>query len=268
MAVASLPMYDLPEIEAWFDELWTGFARHFRRQGLEEVPAQLLRGPPLEALWRDPELWFSQCCGYDVVHGYAGCLKPVATPHFDAPGCVGRDYSSFVVVADASPARTLADLRDTAVAINGYDSHSGMSALRALVAPLSHGGRFFAETKVSGRHVGSLHMVRSGAADVAAIDCVTMALLARYRPDALDGTRTIAQTAPVPGIPYVTRTERGEDFVARLRAGLAQAFDDPSLAGVREALLLKAVEPTSVADYASVAATAAFAVDRGYPELR
>ena len=267
MAVASLPMYDMPEIESGLDDLWAGYLRHFRRHGLDDTPRGLLHRRPLDDLWRNPALWFSQCCGYDVMYGHADRLVPVATPHFDAPGCAGRDYSSIVVVAEAAPARTLADLRGTVVAINGYESHSGMNALRALVAPLHRQGRFFAGVKVSGRHVDSLEMVRSGAADVAAIDCVTMALLARYRPAALDGIRRIAETARVPGIPYVTRAERGEDFVERLRAGLADAFADAALAAVREALLLKAIEPTSVADYAPVAAAAAFAADSGYPEL-
>ena len=63
-----------------------------------------------------------------------------------------------------------------------------MSALRALIAPHAASGRFFAEVRVSGAHSASLAMVARGEADVAAIDCVVHALLARHRPGALHGT--------------------------------------------------------------------------------
>ena len=32
MGVASLPMYDLPEVSAALDALWAGIARHLRRE--------------------------------------------------------------------------------------------------------------------------------------------------------------------------------------------------------------------------------------------
>ncbi|MDD9983028.1 MAG: hypothetical protein OXU81_17015 [Gammaproteobacteria bacterium] len=31
-------------------------------------------------------LFFSQCCGYDLVNRYAGKLQPLATPHYGAEG--------------------------------------------------------------------------------------------------------------------------------------------------------------------------------------
>jgi ABC-type phosphate/phosphonate transport system substrate-binding protein len=68
-------------------------------------------------------------------------------------------------------------MRGTICAVNGRESHSGMNALRALVAPASHAGRFFAEVKVTGTHAASIAMVQSSAADIAAIDCVTHALI-------------------------------------------------------------------------------------------
>ena len=39
MAVASIPMYDLPEVRTALDSLWKGFASNFRREGIIPVSA-------------------------------------------------------------------------------------------------------------------------------------------------------------------------------------------------------------------------------------
>ena len=124
-----------------------------------------------------------------------------------------------------------------------------MNALRALVAPVSDRGRFFSHVKVSGTHAGSLEMIKRGAADVAAIDCVTYALLGRYRPDALAGLRKLGRTHLAPGIPYVTRAALAEDTTARIRAAVFRTFADPGLATVRQALLLQGVEEIPLSEY-------------------
>ena len=56
-----------------------------------------------------------------------------------------------------------------------------MNALRAVIAPLAEGGRFFAEIIETGGHAASLDLVAAGGADVAAIDAVSLALFALYR---------------------------------------------------------------------------------------
>ena len=154
----------------------------------------------------DPRLLIGQCCGYDVVYGFSSSVTPLATPEFDADGCEGSDYRSFVLVRNDSPAGELADLRGATCVINGFNSHSGTNALRALVAPLSRDGRFFGAVKVSGAHVESLALLKAGEAEIMAMDCVVHALLRRYRPDALDGTRILCRTGSAPAPPLVTST--------------------------------------------------------------
>ena len=63
MSVASLPMYDLPEVTAATDAWWAGLARAMRREGLSDVPDRLTRGPDVAELWRASDLLFSQTCG-------------------------------------------------------------------------------------------------------------------------------------------------------------------------------------------------------------
>ena len=42
MAVASMPMYDMPEVRKALDSLWAGLARYFKREGIPEVPGMTM----------------------------------------------------------------------------------------------------------------------------------------------------------------------------------------------------------------------------------
>jgi ABC-type phosphate/phosphonate transport system substrate-binding protein len=110
-------------------------------------------------------------------------------------------------------------------------------------------------------------LLRRGEADVAAIDCVSHALYARYAPETIAGTRILAETASAPGLPYVTRAGPGADLVRRLKAGLRRAAADPALAEARERLLLAGFVETTLDDYAEIAAMEASAAAAGLPRL-
>jgi ABC-type phosphate/phosphonate transport system substrate-binding protein len=267
MAVASLPMYDLPELRPALDAFWAGIARHLRREGVADAPAALVRDQSGVALWSAPDLLFSQCCGADLMGACAGALRPLATPCYRAPGCRGPDYASIVIIAEDAAVSSLEDLRGKVAAINDRHSHSGMNALRAMIAPQSRVGRFFTAVRVSGAHAASLAMVARGEADVAAIDCVTYALLARHRPAALAGTRPFCESARAPAPPFVTRVDAGEDLIERLRAALRAACEDPGLAAARDDLLLEGIEVLPPSAYQRITAFARLAARHGYPAL-
>ncbi len=267
MGIASLPMYDLLEARPAIDALWRGIAGHMARAGVTDVPEALLHDRPIKATWGHPELFFSQACGYDVKHRFADMLRVLVTPRHDAFGCDGPTYSSLLVVPEASTARDIEDLRDRVCVINGRESHSGMSALRATVAPLSRNGCFFAEVKESGAHVESLAAVRRGDADIAAVDCITIALLGRYRPAALDGVRVLGRTANAVGPPYVTRAATPDDTAERMRVALVEAFEDPELAGSREALFLSGAEVLAGDAYDNIVEFVQLAERHGYGEI-
>lgn len=268
MPVASMPMYDLPELSGALDSLWTGMVRHLKREGLSEAPDHIEHGNNLADLWNDTDLWFSQCCGYDIVRRYADKLRPVATPHYGAPECEGSDYASNIVVAEECTADDVLDMFGAVCVVNGYESHSGCNALKALVAPKNLDGRFFAGVKVSGSHAASLEMIQRGDADVAAIDCVTYALLESYRPAALAGLRKLGRTYRAPAIPYVTRWDDDDDRVERLCAAIFSAFADPHLTTTRQALYLKNIETLSASSYHRISEIEDFAARHGYPEMR
>lgn len=154
MGLACLPWYYLPEIEEAQDALWSVVARHMRQRGIRGVPRRLTRGLPVQALFANPALLLGQCCGYDLLYGFSGSLESIATPRYSAPGCTGADYRSLVLVRDDCRAEDLTGLRGGVAIINGFNSHSGTNALRALAASLSQNGRFFREVKLSGGHPG------------------------------------------------------------------------------------------------------------------
>ncbi len=221
MPLASLPMYDLAEARPATDALWQALRQAFLREGLSDLPEVLTRNSPVVGQWGSPDLAFSQCCGYDLLFGFSSALQPLAMPRYAAAtGCASYDYRSCIILREDTPAMAIEDLRGTVCAINGFNSYSGAGTLRPLVAPLSRNGRFFRGVKVSGSHVRSAEMVRAGEADMAAIDCVTYALLAQYRPRALAGLRILMETGSAPAPPYVTRLDLPADKVARMRTAL------------------------------------------------
>ena len=243
--LASLAMYDFPEIRAATDDWWRGIASALQRAGIEAVPETLTRDPDID-VWHSPELLLSQTCGYPLTHDLAGVVELVATPVYSADGCNGSDYCSFVVVSENNPAAVVEDLRGAVCTFNGRNSQSGYNTLRAAVAPLAGGDAFFSRVIESGGHPVSLELVATGKADLCAVDCVTHGLLAKHRPAALAGTRILAATPSAPGLPYVTRAGVDDEYLRRLRDGLSEAFADPRLANARDTLMLAGMQ---VLDY-------------------
>lgn len=264
--IASLPWYDLSEVQPVHDRLWMRVAAFLHDAGVAELPGQLQRRTPYAAQWHNPGLLLGQACGYDTVLESSPPVQVVATPRFDWPGCQDTNYRSFVVVREDSPVQSVGDLRGLRCAINNRTSHSGMNCLRPLVAPLVRQGRFFASVTVSGSHEASLGLLRRQAADVAAIDCVTHGLLMRHRPSALAGTRIIAHTAAAPAPPFVTSRATPADTVAKLRRALATGIDALSVQD-RDALGLRGIGVLPSNAYTPMIALADAAVEAGYREL-
>ena len=242
--LASLPMYDWPEFRSATDAWWAGIARH------AGLGFPLTRADGYAELWRRDDLVFSQTCGYPYTHGFAANLNLIATPHYDADGCAGPDYSSLVFSRQHTA--QLSDLAGTIAAVNTPDSMSGMLALKLVFGRFAKSGRFFRGAIRSGSHIASLQAVRDGTADVCAVDAVCVALARHYRPDYLDGLVEVARSPSVPSLPYVTSVKTGEELRLRLCAALAAAMDDPALAAPRDALLIAGMSTLAPEDYQTI----------------
>jgi ABC-type phosphate/phosphonate transport system substrate-binding protein len=193
--IATLPMYDWPEIREDTEAWWSGIARHLASAVPLSHPAEYM------ASWDRPDLLFSQTCGYPFTHALKGRVDYVATPRYAADGCAGTDYCSIVFARESKPP---GDFRGSTAAVNTPDSMSGMLALKLVFAPYAEQGVFFGKAILSGGHRRSLAAVREGRADVCAIDAVCVELARRYAPQDLEGLVEIARSPPVPALPYVT----------------------------------------------------------------
>jgi ABC-type phosphate/phosphonate transport system substrate-binding protein len=138
-----------------------------------------------------------------------------------------------------------------------------MNLLRALVAPHAGGQPFFAAVLETGTHLESLRAVRTGRADLAAIDCVTHGLATLHAPELLEQTRILTMTDATPGLPFVTtpRTEASE--MIALRGALTKVAHSSAAA----ALGLVNVAVQGLDSYAPVLALEQKAVAAGYAVL-
>ena len=267
--IAGLPMYGHPSLRWAQDGFWSALAGAMRAEGLQGVPERLSQPEDLPAFWRDPDLLFGQTCGYPLMTMLQGQVRVVATPIYDAPGCRGHLYCSHIVVRAEEEGREISDFLGRRVAVNGWESHSGMNALRHSFAPLAAGrARCFSEVLVSGGHHDSMVLVASGEADIAAIDCVSFAIVQATEPGLTDRLRVLASTKAVPGLPFVTRGDADDLEIARLRRALQAALAEPAAAEARAALLLAGAVDTNEDDYQAVLDMEREAAALGYPVLR
>lgn len=252
VGLASLFMYDMPEFRSANESWWQGLARAMTAEGVEAVPECLSETLNPMAHWGDPDLLFSQTCGYPLTHGLQGKVAVIATPAYGCDGCTGAHYCSLILVRDEDPAVRISDLAGRSAVVNSFDSQSGFSSLRSVVAPFARQGGFFDRIKTSGGHLVSMAEVQAGRSDVCAIDAVTYALAARYRPASIDGLRILDRGPEAPGLPYITAAGMSEEGLRRLRAAVCSAMDDPKLASTREALLIAGAEVLPVSAYTRI----------------
>jgi ABC-type phosphate/phosphonate transport system substrate-binding protein len=259
--VAALPMYNVtPALAAD----WRAWLADVLR-AVDPRACIVDPGDNLHTFWRRPNLLISQTCGYPLVKGLYRQVQLIATPHFDAPGCNGANYSSVLVTRADSSIATLAACRGARAAYNQDDSNSGMNVFRHAVAPLAQGGRFFSETIRTGSHLGSLRAVAANEADVAAIDCVTYAFVCDALPELAQQVRQIGSTAESPGLPLVAAHDVPQAVIETLRAALHESIrSQPELAA---RLRIKGFSRLSLDEYARIDQLESEAEALGYANL-
>ncbi len=228
----SLPMYGVTHQPA--ESFWRVLRDKLLQLGLPLAPEQLVWPHDLAQHWLQDDLLLSQTCGYPLVSSLQQ-VQLIGTYHYRVEGCEGANYSSWLVVRDDDSGEQLADFRGRIAAYNSTDSQSGHNSLRALIAPLAQNGRFFNAAIASGAHYQSLKLIQNRQADIAAVDCVSLELLKRARPQALAGLKIIGRTASVPGLPLITSSQTPPEQLEILRAGakamLGEAVSDNLLIG-------------------------------------
>ena len=201
--------------------------------------------------WQSDDLLLSQACGYPLVTRLPE-VQTVGCFHYSAPGCEGIRYRSLLVARQRDRDKTLADFRGSRAVCNAPDSQSGYNVFMQMVAPLAPHGTFFRDVIFSGSHRQSLVAIGEGRADIAAIDCVTFALLQRHAPHLISNLAVIGASPAAPGLPLITARNTPPSRIALLRDALRQLVSDPAYRTLCAALFISGFSDVSRQDYASL----------------
>ncbi|MCU1772112.1 phosphate/phosphite/phosphonate ABC transporter substrate-binding protein [Pseudomonas sp. 13B_3.2_Bac1] len=256
-----LLMYTAPEPIRAANERW--ITRILEHLGHSRLNAASLSLP---ALWLSPDLLLTQTCGYPLMTLLRGQVRIVGRPRYELPDATAGNHCSLILSRADDSRETLADFRGSRGVINSDDSNSGMNLLRQRLAPLQRDGQFFASVGISGAHRESLRWVREGRADLAAIDSVTYAYLARHAPEEVTGLRVVARTALSPTLPFITAATATDEQIEKLRRVMNQALHE--LPDVVQTLGLPEVLAASESDYQVVLDYQREAEQLGYGRLR
>ena len=267
-ARAALPMYDAPELRAANSEFWHALAKTLRTHGINDVPDDLTQVTDLQSLWSDPDLLFSQTCGYPLTHGLCGEATLIATPIYNVAECEGPFYGSAIIVSRDSPIQTVIDAKNHIAAINGYDSNTGMNLFRISLARAGARGRFFSKVIVTGAHRESLKAVIDGKADIASIDVVSLAHFISFDPRLAEKFRIIGHTPKTPGLPFITSGKKSEATRDVLQTALLSIIRQTPRAPWLDMLKIKDATIIPREDYDAIVALENEARALGYPELR
>jgi len=248
----ALPMYGVnpSATQSLVQAIVTLLARH-------DIAAQPICPDNLRRHWQDGRLLLSQTCGYPLVT-HLPAVQVVGIFNYAAPGCRGPAYRSWLVARERQA--TLSDYHGRRAVANSQDSHSGYNALRYVAAQQ---GVVFSSLMLSGGHRQSLAALRDAEADIAAIDCVSWALLARFAPDTLRGLHIIGETPLMPGLPLITAASTSADQLKRVRAALEELVQDHHWRRVCADNLIAGFSPAQREDYQPVLAWEQAAAARG-----
>ena len=247
---ASLPMYDFPAIRQAHNTWWQCIVRNLNTAEISAPNALSHDLPDLMSHWVSEETLISQTCGWPATI-LGDRIELVAAPVYAVDGCRAAEYSSWIIARAQDGPADLATAHGRTVCYNADDSLSGYHLLRRAIAPFSKDGNFFAAARQSGSHRDSLVMVRSRQADIAAVDCVSWALLKTHAPETVEGLEIIGQTPFAKSLPYITSTAN-RTLAPALFECLQMAVTDPASTLTRAALFLEGFAPVTKVDYADL----------------
>ena len=248
MGRVSLPMYNLPEMQADNAAFWAAMRTELARLGVATPDAlEFGRKPVPNEI--EKETLFSQVCGWPLQTIYAGQAVMLGVPIYDAPYCEGPAHAGVFVVGQDSGFRTLADLRGCRFVFNSIHSNSGMNLPRRALAAMADGAPVFGSIEETHSQPLNLERVAKGEADATCVDCVTYAFFCRHRPQFGERLRVLAATPPSPAIPFVTSVATDGQTRQALKAALSQVARAPEWAKVRAGLLLKDIADPAAVDY-------------------
>lgn len=245
--LASLPMYERPELAEAHGEYWALIRSNLAKSGIDAPEKLSVDGLGI-TFWTDPELALSQTCGYP----YRMCLHDkvalVGTPDYGVAGCPPGYYRSCFVVRREESRTDLAAFREACFAFNEIGSQSGFVAAQA--EAVKHGFRFQNRIE-TGAHRISAIAVAKGDADIACLDTVTWRLMQNHD-DAANDLKVLTMAEPTPGLPYICALSVDSAAVFSAVAHAINALPEK----YQKALTIKGICPLKPRDYLALNRTA------------
>lgn len=242
--IAALGMYDRAECQAANDRLWSLIRDGLRAEGVK-APDALTRGAGAYwQAWQSPDLILSQTCGFPYRASLHGDVALIGTPDYAVEGCAQGYYRSVFVARKHNPRNSLAEFDGATLAFNEDLSQSGWAAPQNHAAAL---GLSFKPHLWTGGHLASARAVAEGRAEIAALDAITWAMIARWEGFATD-LKVVGQTEPTPGLPYITAKGSDAEQLFRLISAAIEALG----ASDRDTLRLRGLVRISPEDYLAV----------------
>ena len=263
----SLPMYNLPEMQAVNTAFWRAVRAELGRLGVEGAPEEPEFTRKAVPGRIEPDTLFTQVCGWPLQTIYPGQAAILGVPVYGASGCEGPHHAGVFVVARKSGYAGIADLRGCDFVFNSVHSNSGMNLPRRAIAEIAGGQSFFGGMTETHSQPGNLERVARGEADATCVDCVTYAFFARHRPGLAAGLRILARTPPSPAIPFVTAADTDPDVRAALVTALGRVGRAPEWVEARAGLMICDIVGAEQVDYRVQLAYADEAAALGYPVL-
>jgi ABC-type phosphate/phosphonate transport system substrate-binding protein len=264
---ASLPLYGLVELSAAKAEFWRAIGVEFKDAGGSHAPDRLDFARQTVPERIEPELLFSQICGYPLRKLFGSQAQVLAAPVYDAQYCEGATHCGVFVVHQKARYQCLADLQGCRLVFGGPYSNSGMNLPRRAIAEIAGGSPFFGSATETDSQAGNLELVARDEADATCVDNVTYAYVGRHRPEVAVLLRVLALTPRSPSIPFVTAIATESAAVERLRRALRAVATAPRWAEVRAGLMLGDIVAIEDARYDRLLEYEQEAVELGYPIL-
>ena len=214
----------LAKLEQYLAASVEGPVALIHRRTYQEISALLLAGQ-LDAAW---------ICGFPFVQ-HADRLALLAVPVFRGEPL----YQAYVIVNQASPARSFAELRGGVHAFSDPDSNSGFLVTRHLLATMKEGpDTFFARSFFTYGHRNVIRAVASGLAQSGSVDGYIWEVMNEMEPDLVGRTRVLRRSEklgfpPVASNARLARTPAAKKLVHALVRMHEQPLGQPVLAMLR-----------------------------------
>ena len=210
--IASLPMYDWPELKKSNNEFWEYIRDYLKGVGIP-APDALLRNSSGDNDWLSPDLLLGQTCGFPFANLLTEKVQYVATPVYAVEGCEGPQYSS-VIVANIDSGTTIDNFTAKKLAYNSTNSWSGY---QVIVKEIDFSESHLDNSVLSGEHRNSAQLVARGKAEVAAIDAICWHYLKKFDPEIAKNLKVITWTNKYPALPFISSLDTPFEVIVELQ---------------------------------------------------